>query len=134
MSFFQPQICSAHAFMPGVSFCKMSIINYSVYCNSKRRSILPWQISSINPPSLTFRNFFLAEVRPRCEDNCEISDVFVGKSKDSLDRVNIELVIADVISIFGPFVKYTVGQVHDEVVSIPSFLSVIILKPAMHIS
>jgi hypothetical protein len=84
----------------------MTIINYCVFCNTGKRSVVPWQICAVNPPSLTFRNFFLSEVLPQCGDNCEIADVFVGKSKESLDRVNYELVIADVICVFGPFVKF----------------------------
>ncbi len=48
--------------------------------------------------------------------NSEIADVFVGKTKESLDRVNYELVIADVISVFGPFVKFnTTEQTNEEV-------------------
>ena len=37
--------------------------------------------------------------------------MFVGKNKESLDRVDwSELVIADVISIFGPFVKFNTTE------------------------
>ncbi len=84
----------------------MTIINYCVFCITNRKSVLPWQICAVNPPSLTFTNFFLSEVLPQCGNRCEISDVFVGKTKESLDHVSCELVIADVISVFGPFVKF----------------------------
>ncbi len=95
----------------------MSIINYCVFCNTNKRSVLPWQICAVNPPSLTFRNFFLSEVLPQ-RGNSEIADVFVGKTKESLDRVNYELVIADVISVFGPFVKFNTTEQTNEEVSI----------------
>lgn len=93
------------------------MINYCVYCNCKKRSVLLWKICSVNPPSSTLRSFFVSEIKPHCEDNSEISDVFVGKTKDSLDRVNSELVITEVIAVFGPFVKFTVAQA-DEAVGI----------------
>ncbi len=58
----------------------------------------------------------MSEVLPQCGNSSEIVDVFVGRTKESLDGVNYELVIADVITIFGSFVKFnTVEQVNESV-------------------
>ena len=43
-------------------------------------------------------------------DGLRLENTFVGKSKDSLDPVAPDLVAADVIQTFGPFVKYYVEQ------------------------
>lgn len=45
-----------------------------------------------------FRPFFLFEVRPLLVGpRCDLSEVYVGRSKDLLDRVNSDLVIAEVV-------------------------------------
>ena len=44
--------------------------------------------------------------------------MYVGKSKDLLDAVDIDLVIADVAPLFGHFVRYEVGQTDDYVMSL----------------
>ena len=38
--------------------CKMTIINYTVYCQSQKRTIFPWRISLIHPSSTTFRALY----------------------------------------------------------------------------
>ena len=93
----------------------MGVINYAVYCHSKLRTILPWRIASVGPSS-SFRNVFQTVVMSRVHEECEsllhlsLSEVFVGKSKDSLDVVDSDLNIDEVIPIFGPFVKYAVDE------------------------
>jgi hypothetical protein len=93
----------------------MSIINYAVYHQAKKRTILPWKITSVSPPSTTFGSFFLSEVRPLlCQEaQCLLSEIYVGKGKDILDSVSSELVIAEVVPLFGPFVKFAVGEMEE---------------------
>ena len=50
------------------------------------------------------------QVGPKCEGRCVFSEVFIGKSKESLDSVDPQLVMMDVIPVFGHYVKYAVGQ------------------------
>lgn len=87
------------------------MINYAVYCQKKQRAILQWRITSISP-SLSFRNFFETVVKSQiCDRENLLTGVFVGKSKDSLDSVDYDLNIDEVIPVFGPFVKYAVDQI-----------------------
>ena len=88
----------------------MSLINFTVYNKCTRKALLPWQISNIHPPTLTFRDHFHQELSERCPSDCSLSEVFVGKAKDALDLVNSDLVILEVTPMFGPCVKYTVDQ------------------------
>ena len=84
----------------------MTLLNYTVCCRS---TILPWQIVSVHPPSHTYRSFYDAEVKVKCPIGTgELSQVHVGKSKDSLDLVDFTLTISDVAGVFGNFVKFTV--------------------------
>ena len=77
----------------------------------------------MNPPSLSFKDFYLTEAAPQCQSssNCTLSDVFVGRTKDSLDRVDAELVIPEVIAIFGPFVKFTTVDENNKAVRLASY-------------
>ena len=70
-------------------------------------SFLGKSVSSIRHPRLS-KNFFLTEIKPQCENGCEIAEVFVGKTKDSLDLVNYELAIFEVAAVFCQFVKSTI--------------------------
>ena len=96
------------------SEANMAMINYTVYSQHRRRTLLTWRIAAVNPPSATFRSFYNGHVRGMVcgssSGEIDISDVFVGQSKENLDSVDSGLVIADVVSVFGRFVKYAVGQ------------------------
>ena len=67
---------------------------------------MPWQISTVHPQSLSFQGFWSRELVSKCPDRT-LSQVYVGKAKDSLDLVDLNLVILEVAAVFGRFVKYT---------------------------
>ena len=101
----------------------MGLINFTVYCNSSKRVLLPWQISRVHPPSVTFQGYFHQELSAKCPDGFSLSQVYVGKGKYALDFVDLELVILEVTSLFGPFVKYTVDQSSTEPMEVDISLS-----------
>lgn len=72
--------------------------------------LLSWKIASVNPPSCTFRFFFIGQVQELCERFDQLSEVFVGQAKDHPDLVDPDLVIAEVVVVFGRFVKYMVEK------------------------
>ena len=53
---------------------------------------MPWQISTVQPHSLMFQDFWTKELVPRCPDQT-LSQVYIGKAKDCLDLVELDLVI-----------------------------------------
>ena len=89
---------------------KMTLVNVCVYCKTRKRVILPWQITSIQPPSLTFRDHFSNELFSKRGYNSSLSEVFVGKMKDTMDQVDSSLAITEVTQLFGHFTKYFVEQ------------------------
>ena len=87
----------------------MALINCSVYCCSTKKMLMPWKITTVHPPSCTFKEFFDKSLQEDCKKyNCNFSCVFVGKDKDLLDAVDSHLVMLEVVSCFGRFVKYGV--------------------------
>ena len=88
----------------------MTLLNYTVYCRSSKRTILPWRIVGVHPPSHTYSSFFEVEVKASCPANCELGQVHAGRSKDGLDLVDSSLTIADVTNVFGSFVKFSVDS------------------------
>ena len=66
----------------------MSLINFPLYKKCSRKALLPWQISSVHPPSLTFHNLFHQELRQRCPSDYSLPEVFMEKAKDALDLIN----------------------------------------------
>ena len=98
----------------------MGIINYTVYCRTARRVIVPWKITAVGQPSFTFRHFFDAVVKSQCTAStsttsnppeCLLSEVYIGKAKESLDHVDPDLIIEEVVPVFRPFVKFAVEEI-----------------------
>ena len=86
----------------------MTLLNYTVFCRAEKKTILPWQIVSVNPPSHTYQSFYDADVKEKCHVDGELCQVHVGRAKDTLDQVDPSLTIADVTSVFGNYVKFTI--------------------------
>lgn len=86
----------------------MGIIDYAVYCQTKRRNLLPWKITSVDHPSCTFKEFFETIVKPACTASTStanppeivLNEMYVGKGKDSLDSVDCDLIIDVVVPVF----------------------------------
>ena len=89
-----------------------TMLNYSVYCRTVRRSIVPWNIATVEPPDTTFRKFFSENVLPKIQEpNRELKETFVGKSKDMLDCVDKDMCVREVITTFGPYAKFVTEEI-----------------------
>ena len=87
------------------------MLNFSVYEKCSRKTLVPWRISAVNPPDLTFRGFYHQEgtrfiERGSNSAQLELHSTFVGSSKDRLDAVDSDLKVLDVTSVFGPYAKF----------------------------
>ena len=92
---------------PNLLLKEGKMLNYYVFCQTRKKTLVPWTIEALEPPNMTFREFLSKKVDL---DGLQLGKTFVGKSKDNLDPVTPDLVTADVIRTFGPFVKYFVEQ------------------------
>ena len=75
---------------------------------SKKNS-LPWKIAECSLPTFTFKQFYEEKVGSKLSDRV-LKQVFVGQTKESLDLVDHDLVVAEVLSVFGRYVKYNVEK------------------------
>ncbi len=81
---------------------RMSVaVNFTVYCNKTKKTLLPWRISGVHQPSHTFKTFFEGEVREKLQSSVVLEETFVGRSKEKLDVVTLDLLICDVVSVFN---------------------------------
>ena len=87
----------------------MGLLNFCVYCTSARRTLLPWKIAECPLPTFTFKQFYEEKVGSEFSDRV-LKQVFVGQTKESLDLVDHDLVVAEVLSVFGRYVKYNVEK------------------------
>ena len=60
-------------------------------------------------PTFTFKQFYQEKVGSRFSDRV-LKQVFVGQTKDTLDLVDYDLVVAEVLFVFGRYVKYNVER------------------------
>ena len=93
----------------------MALINWLVYCKSSKKTLVPWRISSVNLPKLTFHEYYYEEAKNFVAEgdrrNRELDSVYVGKSKDECDGADINLSVLETCHLFGPYIKFFVTEI-----------------------
>ena len=87
------------------------MINFYVTCPCK--VLVSWRIHGITTPNVSFRGFFHetgslfieAQSSSHFELNC---------TKEKIDLVDSDLKVLDVVSVFGPYVKFVVAEIGRE--------------------
>ena len=82
----------------------MSLLNFCVYCTSERTTLLPWKIVECPLPTFTFK-----QLGSQFSDRV-LKQVFVGQTKETLDLVDYDLVVTEVLFVLGRYVKYNVER------------------------
>lgn len=75
-----------------------------------RSTIFPWKIISADLGKETLREFYERTLSTGTE-NVELGNLsraYLGKSKDSLDLIELDVELQQAISMFGHFLKYVV--------------------------
>ena len=80
-----------------------------MYCTSAGRTLLPRKIAECPLPTFVVLR---RESRLQFSDRV-LKQVFVGQTKESLDLVDHDLVVAEVLSVLGRYVKYNVEKESD---------------------
>lgn len=92
------------------------LVNCSVFCVVRNKTILPWTIQQIQDIELSFSEFFKQRVEGRiCDVPVDLVSACAGNSKESLDEVDLSLHIQPVVIQFGHFVKYNIRSHLSEV-------------------
>ena len=76
-----------------------TLANVTVYCLNTKTTLTQWRIQTVNPPDVTSN---------LTQSPCELKKVYVGKQKDCVDEADITMCVSQVISMFGPFIKFHV--------------------------
>ena len=80
--------------------------------------IYPWKISQAIGEGITIKSFYVCTIEPCLEKELEgaLIKAYLGKSKDSLDLIDLDIDIKDSVSAFGSFIKLIIG---DRTVPVP---------------
>ncbi len=85
-------------------FPGMALVNVSVV--SDTRTVSPWKIMPADPGKESIRAFY--ERRFPDFSEYSLAKAFLGRSKDSLDHIDLEVEVQQAVSTFGPVLKYIV--------------------------
>ena len=75
---------------------------------------------SPHPPDVSFSDFFEHTIAGTLEKPCELESVYVGKSKDVLDKADKYLNLAQVVATFGSYVKLVTREPSTDAATVPS--------------
>ena len=85
----------------------MCLVNCCVVDGSNK-ILFPWSILSTGESGVTVQQFYeqkvLQELNPPGE--VELEAAFLGKSKESLDKIEPSLSLDSAVPLFGPFLRY----------------------------
>ena len=93
----------------------MSMFNFTVYCQTCGKTLVPWRIHQVSPPNITFCGFYHREAT-RFIEGCnrmaelELSKVFFGRCREALDLVDSEMMVLEMASVCGPYTKFIIEQ------------------------
>ena len=95
-----------------LAFCcwwSMSLLNLCVYCTSARTTLLPWKIVECPLFTFTFKQFYEEKVGSQFSDRV-LKQVFFGQTNETLDLVDYDLVVAEVLFVFGRYKEVQCGE------------------------
>lgn len=91
----------------------MALINVAVVSASRSSVLLSWEILGVHNPDESFQSLFDRRIKPKIAkegtQGMTLEKCFVGHHKNSLDTTDPSLLVHEVVSSFGQYVKF---QVH----------------------
>ena len=76
--------------------------------NGTNKILFPWSILSTGESGVTVQQFYEQKVihELNSPEEVELEAAFLGKSKESLDRIELSLSLDSAVPLFGPFLRY----------------------------
>lgn len=95
----------------------MTLVNCCIVSSAKM--IYLWKISQAIGEGITIKSFYVNTIEPCLEKELKgaLIKAYLGKSKDSLDLIDLDIDIKDSVNAFGSFIKFIIG---DRTVPVPS--------------
>ena len=89
----------------------LSLVNTSVV-SATNKTILRWSILEVPEEVQTIEQFFrrgvLARIAEEDSRRCDLLSAYIGRDREMLDHVDLNLPIVPVVVSFGPFLKFVV--------------------------
>ena len=87
----------------------MVLVNCSVRNCTLNKTVLPWSIMSVEG-GVTVQQFYDKKVACKLSEQEEVrlDSAGLGKSKDSLDTIEMSLSLESAVQLFGAFLRYNV--------------------------
>ena len=98
----------------------MVLLNISVFC---QETLLPWNVLGVQNPDESFPSLYNSRIKERLEKTVVLQSCYVGHSKNSLDSTSLYLLLFEVVSAFGQYVKYVVTKSTTSTESLPGVSS-----------
>ena len=86
----------------------MAPVNCSVVNHTSNKTVFPWSIMSARESGVTVQQFYNEHLLCKLKEppEMELQSAFLGKSKDSLDKIELSLPLDSAIPLFGSFLCY----------------------------
>lgn len=86
----------------------MALVNCSVVNRTLNKTVLPWSILSAGESGITIQQFYDEKIVCKVQElnEMDLESAFLGKSKESLDKIELSLSLDSAIHLFGPFLRY----------------------------
>ena len=87
----------------------MCLVNCCVV-NGTNKVLFPWSILATGESGVTVQQFYEQKVvhELNSSEDVELEAAFLGKSKESLDKIELSLSLDSAIPLFGPFLRYRI--------------------------
>ena len=93
----------------------LSLVNTSVV-SATNKTILCWSILEVPEEVQTIEQFFrrgvLARIAEEDSRRCDLLSAYIGRDREMLDHVDLNLPIVLVVVSFGPFLKFVVRGIN----------------------
>ena len=86
----------------------MALVNCSVVNLTLNKTVPPWSILSAGESGITIQQFYDEKIVCKVQElnEMDLESAFLGKSKESLDKIELSLSLDSAIHLFGPFLRY----------------------------
>ena len=103
----------------------MALLDCSVLNN---HVLLPWSILPLSPSGVTTLQFFEDSIVKHLRDvtNIELESAALGKSKESLDKIELSQCLESAVQLFGLYLRYYMHNVIQATPPLPNAFSILI--------
>ena len=86
------------------------IVNTCVCLNPSNKMVLTWNILPVEGSGTTVQQLFDDVIAAKIQPDLQLDSASLGKSKNMLDKIDLNLPLDSAVELFGPFLRY---HVHD---------------------